>query len=364
MGYAMAKSVLDNASNNIKEMKEKKAVLTSLPFKLFVELTQRCNLQCFMCWDARRKLKKDISLYLLEKIEEELFPYMAEVDFFLVGEPLMAHNLPEIFKKIEKYTFVPKIFTNAMIYQEDIHRRLIESGFFINISIDAASKEAFERIRVGSNFEIFKKNIEKILKLGDEIKNERFHIRFCATIGSYNLDEVPKILNLAKLLGIRDVMFNDCDMGPPHPNNLNSSREKARTIFGRAMEIAGQDEIRCSLPKYIGDKQLLQKNHNWNDFKLPIDKYAPPFLEEYNPVGGDCPYPWIETAIRCDGTVVSCCQKLHEMGNLNKKCFLEIWNNRKYKNLRKRKTYYNCGKYCLLTRNSVWKGDPVRNAAI
>ncbi|MFC1883154.1 radical SAM/SPASM domain-containing protein [Thermodesulfobacteriota bacterium] len=356
----MNKNALNNASNNIKEMKEKKAVLSSLPFKLFVELTQRCNLQCFMCWDERRKIKEDISINLLEKIEEELFPYMAEVDFFLVGEPLLAHIFPKIFDRVQRYTFVPKIFTNATIYREDIYRGMIESGFFVNISIDAASEEMFERIRIGSKFEMFKRNIVKILGLADEIKNDRFHIRFCSTIGSYNLDEVLKILNLAKKVGVRDVMLNDCDMGPPHSNNLKNSREKAKTIFERAMEIADEKEIRFSFPKYIDDKQLLQKNHNWNDFELPVDKYAPPFLEEYNPVVGDCPYPWIESAIRCDGTVVSCCQKLHIMGDLNKKSFVEIWNNKKYKKLRKKKTYYDCGKYCLLTRNSVWKGDTIR----
>lgn len=53
MKYDMPINVIDNATNNIKEMKEKKTVLSSLPFKLFVEPTQRCNHSCFMCWDDR-----------------------------------------------------------------------------------------------------------------------------------------------------------------------------------------------------------------------------------------------------------------------------------------------------------------------
>ena len=112
--------------------------------------------------------------------------------------------------------------------------------------------------------------------------------------------------------------------------------------------------------RYIGEEQLLDRNHNWDDFRLPIDDYAPDFLERYNPCLGDCPYPWIETVIRCDGTVASCCQKLFTMGDLNKRSFKRIWNSKEYRRLRKTRSFYDCREYCLLTRNSVWRGEAIR----
>jgi hypothetical protein len=48
------------------------------------------------------------------------------------------------------------------------------------------------------------------------------------------------------------------------------------------------------------------------------------------------------------------------MGDLNRRSFPEIWNNREYLKLRKRKPFHDCQGYCLLTRNSVWRGGSFR----
>jgi len=357
MRYKLSKEALENAKLNIQEMKERKIILDSLPFKLNIEPTQRCNLNCVTCWEKRRRRKEDIDIKLYEKIEKELFPYMCEVNFYLVGEPLLAKNFLQLIERVEPYSFLPKIFTNGLIYSQKIYQRLIELGFFVNISTDAVSKKLFEKIRVGANFDVFKNNIRKIVDLSSEIKDRRFHIRLVMTAGSYNIQEAPSIIEFAHGLGIKDVMINDCDMGPPHFWNLMNAKDKVKEYLGKAMTLADKYKIRFSFPKYTGDERILKKNHNWDDFSLPIDKYAPMFIEEYNPVNGDCPYPWIETAIRVNGRVVACCQKLIKMGNLNTHSFMEIWNNNTYQKLRKKPQYYNCQGYCLLTRNSIWKGN-------
>ena len=360
MNPRLSEAVLHNAELNIREMKEKKTVLSSMPYKIFVEPTQRCNLRCFMCWNERRQIRDDLDLTLFETIEKTLFPLAAEVDFFLVGEPLLAKHFPVMIESAERHTFVPKIFTNALIYKNDIYRRLIELGFFVNISMDAASKRLYDRIRIGGDYEVFQANVRRIMARAEAMANPRFHVRICATIGSYNVSEVRGIVEFAREVGIRDVMVNDCDMGPPHPHNMCNMREEARVMLGECLALASEHRIRFSFPRYIGGEVLLEKNHNWDDFRLPIDDHAPDFLERYNPVLGECPYPWIETVVRCDGTVAACCQKLVEMGNLAKQPFEKIWNNRRYRSLRKQKQFYDCQGFCLLASNSVWRGEPFR----
>nr|MBC8495971.1 radical SAM protein [archaeon] len=165
MKYKLSKQALDNAKLNIQEMKEHKIKLESFPFKLHIEPTQKCNLDCKMCWDKRRRSKKEIDMKLYKKIEKELFPYMSEVNFFLIGEPLLAKNLYEMISVVENYSFLPKIFTNATVYSEKLFRKMIELGFFLNISMDSATKEKFEEIRKGASYEKFVENIKKIKKL-------------------------------------------------------------------------------------------------------------------------------------------------------------------------------------------------------
>ena len=291
MNPRLSEAVLQNAELNIREMKEKKTVLSSMPYKIFVEPTQRCNLRCFMCWNERRQIRDDLDLTLFETIEKTLFPLAAEVDFFLVGEPLLAKHFPVMIESAERHTFVPKIFTNALIYKNDIYRRLIELGFFVNISMDAASKRLYDRIRIGGDYEVFQANVRRIMARAEAMANPRFHVRICATIGSYNVSEVRGIVEFAREVGIRDVMVNDCDMGPPHPHNMCNMREEARVMLGECLALASEHRIRFSFPRYIGGEVLLEKNHNWDDFRLPIDDHAPDFLERYKPGPRGVPVP-------------------------------------------------------------------------
>lgn len=351
---------IKNTNLNIREMKEKRTILSSLPFKVYIEPTQRCNMDCVMCWDKRRTRKADMKLDLFNRIEKELFPSASEVNFFLVGEPTIAENFTTMIESVSKFTFLPKLFSNGYLVKEEIIKKLVELGFFVNISFDASNKGLFEKIRRGSNYENIIYNISKSLELKEKLKDRRFHIRLSVTTGSYNIHDLPNIVHLSKKLGINDIMVFECDMGNwPHERNLINCADFTLKIFAESLSLADNYKIRFSYPKYILGRHI-ERNHNWNDFSLPIDEYAPSFLEEYNPALGQCPYPWIQTAIRSDGTIVSCCQKLIKMGNLYESSFKKIWNNKNYIKLRGKNEYYDCQGFCLLTRNSIWKGENIR----
>jgi len=142
-----------NALLNLREIHERKPVLESFPLKVFVEPTQRCDLNCIMCGEGRRKNKTDMSLELFKKVKTKLFPFASEVDFFIDGEALLARDVHKMLKTTEKYYFLPKIFTNAANAREESIKLLAELGFFVNISIDGATKETYEKIRKGALWE-------------------------------------------------------------------------------------------------------------------------------------------------------------------------------------------------------------------
>ena len=76
-------------ANNIKlalrEYQEKKLVVSTLPAKTIVELTQNCNFRCIMCaqsWDERfAKPRPDFNMPMdtFVRIGEQLFTLRAEV---------------------------------------------------------------------------------------------------------------------------------------------------------------------------------------------------------------------------------------------------------------------------------------------
>ncbi|MGD9346546.1 MAG: radical SAM protein [Candidatus Aminicenantes bacterium] len=340
-------------------MHERKPVCESFPLKVFVEPTQRCDLNCIMCGKSRRKYKLDMPMELFKKVERALFPLASEVDFFIDGEALLAKEAHTMLKVSKKYHFLPKIFTNAAYTREESIALLVDLGFFVNISIDGATKETYEKIRYGARWERTIKNIEKYVYYREKTQNSRFHIRFAYTVSPLNLDEVLPLLKLAKEMGVNDIFLNNCDKNfLLRKYQLTKFPERAYAKIQEAKEFADRHKIRFSTQKKIGNIEI-EKAHNWDDFSLPIDLYAFDFLEKYNPYNGKCYYPWTQTLVRSDGTVVSCCQGLLKLGQLHENNFAEIWNGKKYQSLRKRKSYYHCGSgltrwRCQITHTSVW----------
>jgi len=349
-----------NAILNIEEMRQKKAVLDSYPFKVFVEATQRCDLDCIMCSKSRHKSKTDMPMDLFNKIEKELFPYASEVDFFIGGESTLAHNFHKMISTSQNYNFLPVIFTNAVNIKEETIKLLVELGFFVNISLESVTKNLYEKIRRGAKFENLINNIKRFLYYKRKINNPRFHIRLGCTCAPFNLGEVINIVKFAKNHGINDVFFNNCDRNVFERRfYLSTVADRAYRIFMDAKDFADANQIRFSCQKRIG-RLKIEKTHNWNDFSIDIDRYVPRYLEKYNPYEGNCPYPWIQTLIRTDGTVMACCQGYLKMGKYDGCDFKKIWNNKRYQKLRSRRSYYHCGMtlgrwYCNLSRTSIWE---------
>jgi len=347
--------VKKNMKLNLKELGESRRTLDSYPMKLYVEPTQRCNLNCWMCDWGRRRSAEDMNIELFRKIEKELFDHVAEVDFFLNGEPLLSRTFPDMIKATRRYSFLPKIFTNGLLLDEEKTDLLTKHGVFVNISFDGGTETAYDSVRGKGNFKRLIPRIERLVEVGNEKKNDRFHIRLAATLGMHNIQEAPKIVRLANRIGIRDVMFGALDFGIHHEKHLTSDPVKTAYYLELAKKEADDLQVRFSCPRKIGT-QFIEEHHNWYDFSLPIDEHAPFSLEENNPYGGQCGYPWIESVIRSDGKVLSCCQKHHYMGDLTRESFKDIWNNTRYISLRSQESHYHClGVNCNMTRYSIWK---------
>lgn len=349
------KKAYKNAVLNIEEMKQRKAELESYPFKVFVEPTQRCDLDCIICSKVRRMKQDDMPMDLFYKIEKELFPYASEVDFFIGGEATLAKDFRRMIMVSERYDFLPKIYTNAVNTGEETIRLLVQLGFFVNISLESVNKGLYEKMRKGAKFEKLIRNIERYLYYKGKIQNPRFHIRLACTISPFNIEDVPDVIRFAKKYGINDVSFNNCDKNVFRRDFcLSTIAGKAYKILAEAKVFADENRIRFYCPKRIGDIEI-EKSRNWADFSLGIDRYAPVYLEQYTPYNGDCPHPWIETLIRTDGTVMACCQGYVKVGRYKGGDFRKIWNNKNYQRLRSRKSYYHCGMtpvrwFCNLTR--------------
>lgn len=334
----------ENLKLNIRETKEHKIVLRSYPYKFFVETTQKCNLRCIMCDPVYNSSEdRDFPPELFQKIK----PYLKqaeEVNFYFFGEPTLSKNLLTYLEETKSFDFLPKVFTNGSILNDNILNAFDERGVFVNISLESATKEIYELIRRGASFKQFKSIISKYVARYNQRKNDRFHIRLSSTIAIDHISEVLSIIEFANEMGINDVFFGAlCDEIKSN-RHLVCDDKKSVYYFIKGKELADKYKIRFSCPKRIGDF-IIEDNNNWKDFSLPIDKHFNEYLEAFNPnpLTKDCGYPWIQTVIRANGDVCSCCQMIKIMGNLYKNSFDEIWNGEKYRALRSQSDF----RYCL-----------------
>mgnify|MGYP001280169259 CR=1 FL=1 len=147
---------------------------TDFPLYLQLELHQDCNLRCPMCAiaipEAREKYitNDHMSWELYQKIILEAEKYNCpSLSPQGINEPLLDKDLEKYIRFAADHGFVDiMINTNATLLTEERSRSLLKSGLTrLRFSLDAASKETFEKTRVGANHDQVMKNISKFLEI-------------------------------------------------------------------------------------------------------------------------------------------------------------------------------------------------------
>jgi hypothetical protein len=159
---------------------------SAFPQVVRIETTNACNAQCTIC--PHKSLKRPIV-----NMDDGLFSRLIdecarlgcrEIHLHNFGEPLMDKQLENRVscaksKGINKV----KIFSNCSLLNCDRAKGLIQAGLDeIKISIDGASKEEFESIRVPLKFETVMQNIVDLVNMRNLARSGmKIHVTCCST---------------------------------------------------------------------------------------------------------------------------------------------------------------------------------------
>jgi hypothetical protein len=187
--------------------------ISSLPFRLSIELTQNCNFKCIMCsqsWDARfAKYNPDYNMKpeLFAKLADELFPAALNVDLRGFGETTLLPFWPELVESLERFPFIEwNLISNMSLPRDDVWDRMMRCRFVIGASIDAATAETFERIRRGADFKRIRHNLHVV---SDSIRRHGSgSLYFISVIQRSNAHEMRGIVELAHEVGCDEVQFH------------------------------------------------------------------------------------------------------------------------------------------------------------
>jgi MoaA/NifB/PqqE/SkfB family radical SAM enzyme len=180
---------------------------------LQVESSIACNLSCLMCpWKEISKNSQNRGI-MSEEVWGAIRSYLSEVrsiDFSGGGEPLLQPRLVEWVAEAKGAGCETGFLTNGYLLKKETARQLMNAGIdWIGISMDGASKELYEKIRRGSNFEVVCENVANIAALRNG-KIPKTMINF--VLMEMNFHEVEKIVRLAHRLGVDQVNFKQCDV--------------------------------------------------------------------------------------------------------------------------------------------------------
>ncbi len=307
------------------DLKFRRTNLLSYPMALHIEPTTKCNLKCRFCvspiWDRRGI---DMKLETFKDIIDQ-FPYVSTLLLQGVGEPFLNRD----FFKMVEYCKMKNIFvrttTNGSLLNERICNKMIESGLdILNISVEGVEQKFYDEYKSGLSFE---KLINGIKLLNDIKNNGKPELKFNFAASSKNFNELPKIVELAKELNVKYVQGNDLiywGSGDLEKNLENErldkiEKQKAVEILKESKRICRENGIHFSW-KGAGSEQ------NFDKIGIRI-----------NP--NTCLNPFRNCFITVDGFVTFCDHlvdpRIYGMGSLKEENFKDLWNNKKYINLRK-----------------------------
>ncbi len=289
----------------------------SLPEKLYIEPTSKCNYNCSICF--RHNWLNEVPAHMSAKTFSSLIKgidgadSLKEVFFAGMGEPLvhpdiagMVGSVPSGVKK--------SLLTNGSLLTPEMSRRLLGAGLDeLWVSMDGFDKESYASVQQGGDFDRIRNNLEEFNKIRGGAK---LNITFVIT--RENIGELDRINAFADRVG--------ADM-------LNISHA-----------------IPCSPVK---KEDTLYERRDIPIGKMRRFEYKPFDFEE-----NLCPFV-SENAlfIRSDGEAIPCMQLLHGTktylyeeeriitsfgyGNVNSLSIIEIWNGKKYREFRHRvNTFY------------------------
>jgi MoaA/NifB/PqqE/SkfB family radical SAM enzyme len=143
-----------------------------LPEIIQVEATNLCNARCVFCpRDLMERQQGVMDMGLYRKILDDTAALrIPSVRLHNYGESLIDRQL------VEKIRYAKSagirevgLISNGSLLTEDLARAIVDAGLdALNISVDAAGKETFERTRVGLKYDRVMENIEGLVRVRRE----------------------------------------------------------------------------------------------------------------------------------------------------------------------------------------------------
>lgn len=298
------------------------------PLVMDIEPTTGCNFRCTMCQvSSENFVAKNLDLDLFKKVIIEN-QQLIKIKLQGMGEPLVNKNFYEMISFANKFGIAVEFVTNGSLLTEQNIKKLSNSLLStISVSIDGATKETFEKIRVRSNFDLVIKNVKNLINYFKSKKNKT-QIKALSLIQKSNFHEIEEITKLCKELGFDSLGF-----------------QVQMTGWGKQEWESINKDKDINYSKLENNYFLkILKKYKSKSFRTEV------ITDNILSFTKQCNYPYENPYLSANGKIVPCCMIADDavinFGSLYENSFSNIWNSKDYQDFRKGIKQNNLKNFC------------------
>jgi radical SAM protein with 4Fe4S-binding SPASM domain len=242
-----------------------------------------------------------------KKIVDEAGSYLCEIDLYNWGEPFLNKDIFRMIEYAKKAGIKVSISSHLNTLKEEWIHSIIRSKLdHLIVSLDGASRESYQKYRIGGNYDVVISNMKKLINLKKKYKSKYPRVTWQYLVMRQNEEEVDKSRQKAAEIGV-----DDLDLRP----------------------------MRCDMGKepFLNDKEKVESITEW----LPREKKYSRYnyeTEKKNNHLSRCLFLTTTMVINANGSVSPCCGVYDEkwdFGNVFEDGVFHVWNNMKYQEARK-----------------------------
>lgn len=151
--------------------------------------------------------------HMPQAVWDALLPYLEDVEMVDLsggGEPLLNKHLVQWAAQAKARGCRTGFLTNGTLLDKATAEDLLASGIdWLGISLDGATKETYESIRINAGFDTVCENIRRIADLRNGTSP---HILINTVMMGSNIHELERFVSLAHTLGVDQINFKQCDV--------------------------------------------------------------------------------------------------------------------------------------------------------
>jgi len=293
----------------------------ALPECLQLELTKACNYRCPHCGThgtsevhRENNSASPMEEALLDRIAEELFPFLRRVSLVGVGEPFVApiSLIDRLMTHMDRTATRLEASTNGALLDETMVEKVRPVLSHLTFSIDAATETTYRLVRRSDQFQRVLRSFQYLTSLKEKAPlSQRFELSTAFTLMRSNASELCDFLRLSKDLGADCVYVRHLLVHFPRfqEETLVGDPQLVNPLIEEAAQEADRLGMSVFLPDLIGSIDTpccpLEGQHAWVH----------------------CSFLWRSLVILADGSVYPCGGLSPPLlGNARDLSVPDIWN--------------------------------------